>query len=109
LQRELHEARGEQREQPSGLFLGQRLPRNFGRWSPFSGCNPGAVITSVSWAVGSGSIPAGMSVLFDDELELLFDALEGLVALGARRANTGRPMGQRSDGFRIEFERLTAR
>lgn len=34
--------------------------------SPFGGCNPGATLTGVSWTLGSGSIPAGMSILFDD-------------------------------------------
>ncbi|MEO8180732.1 MAG: hypothetical protein ABI895_18010 [Deltaproteobacteria bacterium] len=34
--------------------------------SPLSGCNPGATITSIAWTLGSGSIPAGTSVLFDD-------------------------------------------
>ena len=38
--------------------------------SPFSGCNPGASITSVSWTVASGSIPADASVLFDDAADV---------------------------------------
>ncbi len=38
--------------------------------SPFSGCNPGATIPSVSWTLGSGSIPAGTSVLFDDAADV---------------------------------------
>ena len=48
--------------------------------SPFSGCNPGATITSVSWTVGSGSIPAGTSVLFDDIADVNVARIENLAA-----------------------------
>jgi hypothetical protein len=48
--------------------------------SPFSGCNPGATLTSVSWTVGSGSIPAGMSVLFDDAADADVARVDNLAA-----------------------------
>jgi hypothetical protein len=48
--------------------------------SPFSGCNPGAAMTSVSWTVGSGSIPAGMSVLFDDAADADVARVDNLAA-----------------------------
>jgi len=34
--------------------------------SALADCNPGATIARVSWALSSGSLPAGVSVLFDD-------------------------------------------
>jgi hypothetical protein len=48
--------------------------------SPFSGCNPGAALTSVSWTVGSGSIPAGMSVLFDNAADVDVTRVDNLAA-----------------------------
>jgi hypothetical protein len=48
--------------------------------SPFSGCNPGATITSVSWTVGSGSIPAGTSVLLDDVADVNVARIDNLAA-----------------------------
>ncbi len=48
--------------------------------SPFSGCNPGATMTSVSWTVGSGSIPAGTSVLFDDAADVNLARVDNLAA-----------------------------
>ncbi|HET6147503.1 MAG TPA: hypothetical protein VFH68_08200 [Polyangia bacterium] len=48
--------------------------------SPFSGCNPGATMTSVSWTVGSGSIPAGTSVLFDDAADVNVARVDNLAA-----------------------------
>ena len=46
--------------------------------SPFNGCNPGATITSVSWTLGSGSIPAGTSVLFDDAADVNVTRVDNL-------------------------------
>lgn len=54
--------------------------------SPFSGCNPGATITSVSWALGSGSIPSGTSVLFDDASDVTVARVDNLPA-GATSAD----------------------
>jgi hypothetical protein len=48
--------------------------------SPFSGCNPGAAMTSVSWTVGSGTIPAGMSVLFDNAADVDLARVDNLAA-----------------------------
>jgi hypothetical protein len=48
--------------------------------SPFSGCNPGATMTSVSWTLGSGSIPAGTSVLFDDASDTSVARVDNLAA-----------------------------
>jgi hypothetical protein len=48
--------------------------------SPFSGCNPGATITTVSWTLGSGSIPAGTSVLFDDSADVNVAQVDNLAA-----------------------------
>jgi hypothetical protein len=48
--------------------------------SPFSGCNPGATITSVSWTLGSGSIPTGASVLFDDAANVNVARVDNLAA-----------------------------
>ncbi len=48
--------------------------------SPFSGCNPGATITSVSWTLGSGSIPAGTSVLLDDIADVNVTRIDNLAA-----------------------------
>ena len=50
--------------------------------SPFSGCNPGAALTTVSWTLGSGSIPAGTTVLFDDGADVNL-AQVGNLAAGA--------------------------
>jgi hypothetical protein len=48
--------------------------------SPFSGCNAGATITSLSWTLGSGSIPAGTSVLFDDAADVNVAQVDNLAA-----------------------------
>jgi hypothetical protein len=48
--------------------------------SPISGCNPGATMTSVSWTVGSGSIPAGTAVLFDDAADVNVARIDNLAA-----------------------------
>jgi hypothetical protein len=48
--------------------------------SPFRGCNPGATMTSVNWTVGSGSIPAGTSVLFDDAADVNVARVDNLAA-----------------------------
>ena len=48
--------------------------------SPFSGCNPGATITSINWTLGSGSIPAGTSVLFDDAADVSVARVDNLPA-----------------------------
>jgi len=48
--------------------------------SPFSGCNPGATMTTVSWTLGSGSIPAGTSVLFDDAADANVARVDNLAA-----------------------------
>jgi hypothetical protein len=48
--------------------------------SPFRGCNPAATMTSVNWTVGSGSIPAGMSVLFDDAADVNVARVDNLAA-----------------------------
>jgi len=48
--------------------------------SPFSGCNPGATLTSISWTLGSGSIPAGTSVLFDDAADVSVARIDNLAA-----------------------------
>lgn len=48
--------------------------------SPFSGCNPGATIPTVSWTLGSGSIPAGASVLFDDAADVTVARVDNLAA-----------------------------
>jgi hypothetical protein len=48
--------------------------------SPFSGCNPGATISTVSWTLGGGSIPAGTSVLFDDAADVSVARVDNLVA-----------------------------
>jgi len=48
--------------------------------SPFSGCNPGATITSVSWTLGSGSIPAGTSVLLDDAADVNVTRIDNVAA-----------------------------
>jgi hypothetical protein len=48
--------------------------------SPFSGCNPGSTITSVSWTLGSGSIPAGTSVLLDDAADVNVTRIDNLTA-----------------------------
>jgi hypothetical protein len=48
--------------------------------SPFSGCNPGATMTSVSWTLGSGTIPAGTSVLFDDAADVNLARVDNLAA-----------------------------
>ena len=48
--------------------------------SPFNGCNPGATITSVSWTLGSGSIPAGTSVLFDDAADVNVTRIDNVAA-----------------------------
>lgn len=48
--------------------------------SPFSGCNPGATITSLNWTLGSGSIPAGTSVLFDDSADVTLARVDNLAA-----------------------------
>lgn len=48
--------------------------------SPFNGCNPGAMITSVSWTLGSGSIPAGTSVLFDDVADVNVARVDNVAA-----------------------------
>ena len=48
--------------------------------SPFSGCNPGATMTSVGWTVASGSIPAGTSVLFDDAADVNVARVDNLAA-----------------------------
>jgi hypothetical protein len=34
--------------------------------SAFVGCNSGAILTGLSWTLGSGTMPAGLSILFDD-------------------------------------------
>ena len=48
--------------------------------SPFSGCNPGGTITSVSWTLGSGSIPAGTSVLLDDAADVNVTRIDNVAA-----------------------------
>jgi hypothetical protein len=48
--------------------------------SPFRGCNPGATLTSVNWTVGSGSIPSGTSVLFDDAADVNVTRVDNLPA-----------------------------
>jgi hypothetical protein len=48
--------------------------------SPFSGCNPGATITSINWTLGSGSIPTGTSVLFDDAADVSVARIDNLAA-----------------------------
>jgi len=48
--------------------------------SPFSGCNPGATIGTVSWTLGSGSVPAGTSVLFDDAADVSVARVDNLAA-----------------------------
>ena len=48
--------------------------------SPISGCNPGATIPTVSWTLGSGSIPAGTSVLFDDAADATVARVDNLAA-----------------------------
>jgi hypothetical protein len=48
--------------------------------STFSGCNPGATMTSVSWTVGSGTIPSGTSVLFDDAADVDLARIDNLAA-----------------------------
>lgn len=48
--------------------------------SPFSGCNPAATITSINWTLGSGSIPAGTSVLFDDAADVSVARIDNLAA-----------------------------
>lgn len=48
--------------------------------SPFGGCNPGSTITSVSWTLGSGSIPAGTSVLFDDAADVNVTRVDNIAA-----------------------------
>lgn len=48
--------------------------------SPFHGCNPSAVLTSVSWTLGGGSIPAGTSVLFDDAADVSVARVDNLAA-----------------------------
>ena len=48
--------------------------------SPFSGCNPGVTLTSISWTLGSGSIPAGTSVLFDDAADVSVARIDNLAA-----------------------------
>ena len=48
--------------------------------SSFNGCNPGATITSVSWTLGSGSIPAGTSVLFDDAADVNVARIDNIAA-----------------------------
>jgi hypothetical protein len=40
--------------------------------------NAGASITTVSWTVGSGSIPAGTSVLFDDAADVSVARVDNL-------------------------------
>jgi hypothetical protein len=54
--------------------------------SPFSGCNPGRTLSSVSWTVSSGSIPTGTSVLFDDAADLNVAKVDNLAA-GATSVN----------------------
>jgi hypothetical protein len=48
--------------------------------SPFGGCNPGATITSVSWTLASGSIPAGTSVLLDDAADVNVTRIDNVAA-----------------------------
>jgi hypothetical protein len=48
--------------------------------SPFSGCNPGATISTVSWTLGGGSVPAGTSVLFDDAADVSVARVDNLAA-----------------------------
>jgi hypothetical protein len=48
--------------------------------SPLRGCNPGATLTSVNWTVGSGSIPVGTSVLFDDAADVNVARVDNLAA-----------------------------
>ncbi len=48
--------------------------------SSFNGCNPGATITSVSWTLGSGTIPAGTSVLFDDAADVNVARIDNIAA-----------------------------
>ena len=45
-----------------------------------SGCNAGAAITSVSWTLASGSIPAGTSVLFDDAADVNVTRIDNVAA-----------------------------
>jgi hypothetical protein len=48
--------------------------------SPVSGCNPGATIPSVSWTLGSGSIPPGTSLLFDDAADVSVARVDNIAA-----------------------------
>jgi hypothetical protein len=48
--------------------------------SPISGCNTGATISTISWSLGSGSIPAGTSVLFDDAADVTVARVDNLAA-----------------------------
>jgi len=47
--------------------------------STFSQCNTGALIKTVHWTLGGGTIPAGVSVIFQDAADLAL----GQVSLAA--------------------------
>jgi hypothetical protein len=48
--------------------------------SAFGACNTGAKISAVSWTFGSGSTPAGMSVVFQDASDTALGRVDSLAA-----------------------------
>jgi len=48
--------------------------------SAFGACNTGAKMSAVSWTIGSGSTPAGMSVVFQDASDTALGRVDSLAA-----------------------------
>ncbi|MDP9150997.1 MAG: hypothetical protein M3O36_13790 [Myxococcota bacterium] len=48
--------------------------------STFSSCNTGVKMTTIHWTVGSGSIPAGASVMFNDASDQVLGQVDNLPA-----------------------------